>query len=285
MNRFLDAFDSEDKADGQQQRGFSLVEILVVVAVMAIVGLATATMIMTQQREVRALSEKLLALETQTQLNHVLFNSEYCGCLFSGRTFDPVTGNFSPGLNGIPDGFPSTVVPNPCVPTSSLIVPPVGGKFTGRNIEVKSLSIQDVVLQSPGNYVGKIVVELLHDRDTDKLVREIRPIESPIAFQVDTVSGTPTARPFLACSGASSGITQSKTATSLAPSNAYNEVSCPVGYRLTSCHADVTSGDGQSKQYQQKINYTGAPGGPLTGCNANMSDSSDNYVLVAICVK
>lgn len=274
----------------EQRRGFSLIEVLVVIAIISIIGLATASMIVTQQREVRGLSEKLLALEIQTQLNHVLFNSDFCNCLFRNQSFNTVSLQFDPGLVSIPDGYPpppppAPPVPNPCNPTASLIVPPAGGKFPGRNVEVKSLDVTDIVQQSPGNYVGKIKVELLHDRDTDKLVREIRPIESPIAFQVDVASGAPTARPFLACSGNISGITVSRVEKSLNPSSGYNEVFCAPGFRLTSCYAEVISSDGQSLQFQQRITYTSAPGGPVTGCNANMPDGDDNYRLVAICVK
>ena len=262
------------------QTGFSLIELMLAVGISSILALVFGTMFANQNREMQAMSQKFLKVELETQLKNVLIKSDYCGCIFNSMNFDTTAGSehFNSPLNSIPDSF---TAPAPsCNPSSNFLIPPVGSSLSGTTIQISKIELTDIVAQGGGDYTGNISVDL----DAGTLVRGLKSIKSPIAFSVDQASGTPTTRPFAGCASAGSAFSASLVQRS-AFANGPVSSNCPAGYKLTQCHAEITSNDGQSLMFANHVSYT-STGGSLTGCSANMTDGGgDTYQLVLICVK
>ena len=64
-----------------------------------------------------------------------------------------------------------------------------------------------------------------------------------------------------------------------------NSATCPVGYLLTQCLAETNTGDGQSLLFEQHFIFTTDASGNTVGCSSTMSDSADQYRIVAICLQ
>lgn len=69
--------------------GMSIIEVLVAAAIMSVVGMAFMTMISSQQKETRALSEKLAQLDMQKLLIASLANGSICTAELASNTFNP----------------------------------------------------------------------------------------------------------------------------------------------------------------------------------------------------
>lgn len=181
----------------RSNRGYSLIEILVSVAILTTVSFGFMTMVSGQQREIRAMDEKLEIQDVARVLQNHMSVDSFCGCLLRGRTFDTsqplATWDFN--IATIPSIFsqPIPAPPAPCAPVGTL-VPGAGGTIPNSKLVVNSLLATEMVDLGGGTYTAALYV----DFDKDNLVRSRKPIKVPIKFTVDMTVPGPT-RPFLAC--------------------------------------------------------------------------------------
>jgi prepilin-type N-terminal cleavage/methylation domain-containing protein len=179
------------------QAGFSLIEIMVSVAIMAVIASALTSMIVSQQREVRALTEKMLVIDLETQLRNTLLRPGFCGCLFRGSTLNTLTSplSLSLGFASIPSAFNPLipVFPTPCAPMPGGVLAAKGAKVSGSSIKVADILLKNVVDLGGGNYSGELSVTL----DSSTLIRPLKDVKTMIFI---AVGGTnPAAKDFLNC--------------------------------------------------------------------------------------
>lgn len=163
-------------------QGFSLIEVLVSVAVMGVISFAMMEMIQQQNKSIRILSEKLAVKDLEISLKSLVSNNNFCGCLFKNINFDVAGKKLSNKLASIPDGFGTT---GACNATTSLLIPPVGQKIGSSQMEIAAIEVVDVVDQGNGNYTAKLSVEIA----PSSLVMPLQPAVTPIAFNIDTATG------------------------------------------------------------------------------------------------
>lgn len=178
--------------------GFALLEVIVFASVLSFSFLAISNMVLSQNKEIKSMYEKMLGLEVKQRIQNVLSNSNFCGCLFRGKTFDTtnLSNAFTPALSSIPMGFsqPLPVPPSPCTSDPTKIVE-VGHLIAGSTLGVSSIGLIDLVDQGGGIYSGNIEVGF----DLATLTRAIRPVLVPVIFKVDLGAGVASSRPFLSC--------------------------------------------------------------------------------------
>lgn len=185
------------------QSGNSLIQVMVATAVMSVLALGIASMISTQNKEVKSLSEKLLTKEIETQLKNLISNSDYCNCLLRGKSFNTTPGSLgivpADQITRIKAGYstgPSDAVP--CTALAEDLIPPAGAALPSSTMAVNSVQIDNMSQIAPANYKADITVVLTGH------IRALKPIKTAIQFSIDPLIGTPTNRPFIGCAGSPS---------------------------------------------------------------------------------
>jgi len=79
----------ETKFVKDKSSGFSIVEVLVALAIMSVVTMGMMTLITNQTTEIKGIDEKMALQGVQTQVSNVLSSPAFCGCFIgTTRTFD-----------------------------------------------------------------------------------------------------------------------------------------------------------------------------------------------------
>lgn len=181
------------------QSGFSIIEVLVAVGITSVVSLALITLIVDQNKEIKNLSNKLQARDTEISLKNVFTSTSFCGCVFKALTFNQQTKQFNQNLISLPSNY--TNVPadanTPCA-IGGVLIPAVGKKIPGTDLTVAAIDVSNINEVTPGSsfYTGKISVNFANIN----LDRTIKPISANISFRVDTSSGLASARKLSTCS-------------------------------------------------------------------------------------
>ncbi len=96
--------------------GNSLIQIVISIGLMSILAVIFASMMESQNKQVKILSEKLLMQEIETSIRSVFLNEDYCSCLFRNKTFDTGNKTWSSGITSLPNSFTNVpVFPNACI--------------------------------------------------------------------------------------------------------------------------------------------------------------------------
>jgi len=142
-----------------KERGFSLVEVLVATAIIMIVTLGLASLFSTQNKEMRAIQDKMSALDLESTVKMIIKNEPYCGCLFKGMTFNSALKTW----NNFPNGMPSSY--NPACNPGSTDIFKVGAKIPASQVEVTSFSMKDIseVVAGSGSYIGHLDIAFSTD--------------------------------------------------------------------------------------------------------------------------
>lgn len=174
------------------RKGFSLIELMVVVGVMSVSVLGIMSMMDNQNKKINFLTEKFEIQDTKTILSGLVGENSFCTCLLGGKTMDTVTGVLNPGIASVPLSFT-----NPgCTPSALKIIPSVGSKLSdSSNIEIASVKILPAteVVTGTGKYLAQLEVKF------SNTIRSTRPLTVPVFYKIDSLAGDPTARPFLTC--------------------------------------------------------------------------------------
>jgi type II secretory pathway pseudopilin PulG len=187
----------------KNERGYSLIEIMVSAGLMMIIALGAASLISSQNREMQSVTERLKLSELKTSVSQVLSNSTFCSCFFRGRTFDTTTNQWSPAISSIPEAYTAVpAFPGACTASGVQVVPTVGQLIPGSSVlRVATLQVVNPVEVAfgTGNYTAKINVTV------NGSIRSMRGVESAFVFNIDPAGGVATARPFISCSGGAGG--------------------------------------------------------------------------------
>lgn len=187
----------------KNQSGMSIIEVIAAAGIMSVIGLSMVTMMVNEQKEVKALSEKLVAKDIEVTVKNIMTSSNYCGCLFRGNSFNSVSLSFNKSLNSIPSSY--TVVPPavnvPCTPDGTYAVPALGASLGDSKVKVSGIGFSDIKEITPGG--GLYSANLKIDFDPGNLVRPLKSVKSAFFFRLDTASGAPSSRPLATCSSVS----------------------------------------------------------------------------------
>ncbi len=199
-------------------KGFTIIEVIVAAGLSSILILGLLRLIENQNKVVKALDEKMYATGIESQLKIAMTKASYCECLFRGKTIDlsdPSNPTWNQSLTSLPLAFshPIPVPPTACTPTTELLVPSAGQKFSGTTIKVFNVAVVDMNSLGSGSYFANL--EIQFDRST--LIRPIKNLKIPFSFNVDLFSGTTAARPVIDCG------------TSEAAVKIVNSSACPAG--------------------------------------------------------
>lgn len=166
-------------------RGMSLVEVLVSLGITVILMSATASMFVTQQRENRALNQKLEMVDLKNQIMQAFQNSSTCTWQIQGKTFN---------TSGVTSTNPSSTSidlvelrhgPN----SSSLLLAKTNSTLPGSqsNLKVASIRFNNILATgNPDEYKGHFEITFMDS----SLSRPMRPTIIP---QVIQATGSPTA--------------------------------------------------------------------------------------------
>lgn len=235
----------------ESQRGFSIVELLVVVGVMGFIALAVSQMLVNQFRETRSLKEVLALRELETQIRQAFVRPDYLSCLLRGRTLDttvtPVVWNTPVAQFPVAYQMPAPAMPTACTAVGGNIVES-GAALPGEtSIQIASVTMGDTISMGSGNYSATFLIQ----PDAASLVRGLRAIRVPIDFRVDVAAGSANARPFLSASGSSPTAAGALSVIELkcqyAPGSPCPPPGCPAGWTDVGISSVITA-------------YAGAPG-------------------------
>jgi hypothetical protein len=175
-----------------------------------------------QFKEVKALNERVYASDLSAQLKTMLANTEYCGCIFRGFTFNTISKSWNDGLNNIPVAFTAVPsFPTPCTASTLDLVPAVGGQLNPQfPARIANISVVDIfeLIPNSGNYTANILVEFNNG------TRALKPVRSPLSFTVDTTTNGPSNRPFAGCRSTQMDFGTPSVITLAVPRNSSNAV-------------------------------------------------------------
>ena len=164
----------------------------------SVIALGVAQMMSDQNKEVKALSEKLLTKELELQMKNVFANSDYCNCAFAGKTFDmtPATpviaaaDQFTRLVNGYSAPTPT------CTAVGGDFIPTVGTAVPGSTMTIGSIGLGGLTQVSPGVYKADLSVGF------NNSIRRMKSIKTNVQFSINMAGGVATARPFNGCGSA-----------------------------------------------------------------------------------
>lgn len=177
---------------------------MVVAGISSIIALGVASIISNQNKEIKAIGEKLATKELELQLKNMLSNPDYCNCLLRNKKFNTIAGSeaivVADQITSLKTGYstgPLDAVP--CTAIATDFVPPAGSNIPDSTMKVGSVGLTNMTLVSPATYKADLQVNFT------ATVRAIKPIKTSLQFTINPTGGTgPTDRPFVACSSTSS---------------------------------------------------------------------------------
>lgn len=175
----------------KDQRGQSLIQVVIGAGIMGIVVMGAMTMVTYQTRETKALAEVLAAMDLQKVLVATIADGDVCHHILnhpSQRTFDSTS--VSPTN---PQVLQVNRIPASTNATAPSVVE-VGAKASSYSSSLEVSEIRLDIKEGAGNvYLADWVV----DFDSSKTVRQVRPVTVSARLVVDR--STPTATRIIAC--------------------------------------------------------------------------------------
>ncbi len=218
-------------------KGQSLVQVLVGIGLTAIMAAVFASLITSQQKETRALKEALGAMDLQKVVIAALADGSVCQYILNNPTrltFDSTA---------LTPTTPQTMTPS--LPLYTIVqggIPgpvaaQVGQEASGFSNTLFISNIKLEILSGSGdNYIGQWKVEF----DSARTIRPIRPLAVGTIIQTDP--GTPTAKTIASCQGAGGG--SSNFAVESGTLNHGQVIPLPVGFTDAQCRWIVSMDSG-----------------------------------------
>ncbi|RYZ79893.1 MAG: type II secretion system protein, partial [Proteobacteria bacterium] len=210
-------------------RGFSLIETLISIAIVATLSIALLSILDTQNKELGSISDKLAVKDLESFSQKILSSSKNCGCIMQGKHLNVSTLRWSnPEFLSLQAAF---IDLNGCVPTGPPMVEV--GKQIGSSPRVVPESIKIGQAQPLNRTLGEYAANLEIQFDQKKLLRSIKPISITLALKVDPASGA-----FMNCAVTGSFIPQCRIVRQVGPPPHY--------IAIARCNSDeyVMSGGG-----------------------------------------
>ena len=170
--------------------GFSLVSVLIVVGIVGMTFAGTLSLITTQQKEGDAVKQQLAKASVKYALLQTLKNPDSCLCQFNSIPSTPLTintDNAKPGEAG--DEITFTKVTTGCGLNSEVIAQ--AGMNVGAGLKIQSVKVSEIMeTPIPLEYSGNLVVTY----SLNSLVYSVKPTSIPLILTIQTLTGSPTAR-------------------------------------------------------------------------------------------
>lgn len=195
------------------QKGMSLIQVMVAVGIMGIVASGFASLITNMQTEQRFLQQKSDALLAQTMIDlHILKNQSNCTQSLKGYPFNPA----SPPTHIVIDDLVSW---NPITSTEEAIVRTGASPHVNQGILAGSITLANFTDLGGGTFTGIMSIRFLSD------ARPMKPYEFLQAFnvvggQIDSCGYAPSTAPSI--------VTLLREQEQLYPAN-----SCPNGWKVS----------------------------------------------------
>ncbi len=185
--------------------GFSLVEMLVLIGLLSIIALISASLINNLNRELKAVEQRADSLNLRGTLEVTLASLPICSCLMSSfaAPFDPTATSTA-----------VSEIKSSCAAGASTIIK-AGQLVDGTQLTVNQIALENIEQLGPDLYKGQIKVNYLK---TDMNIRQIKPITMGVQFKTGSGSNP---KIIVACFG-------------VGVSSGFNEFtgSCPSGQFL-----------------------------------------------------
>lgn len=208
-------------------KGFSLIEIMVSIGIMSIVTLGISSMISTQNKQIKVMTEKLSTNELSARLKLTMGSQNYCSCLFRGLTFDETTKTWSSAVNSFPESFTTIpAFPAACTASATMIAAP-NMNVSNTSLKIDHVNLTNVLEMPPGSghYIGDFVFSF------KDFIMKPRDVVIPIEFAVDLWTGTSANRSFDSCT--ISGSNHATLSNCAWEAYGCGMLSCPSGKVLT----------------------------------------------------
>lgn len=185
-------------------RGNTLIQVVIASGMMVVIGLGVMGMISNQNKEVGALSEKILVNELESQVKNMFSNNDYCACLLRGKTFNTTLGSEAivagDQLTQLPSGYSTGPLDaTPCTVNSDNTIPISGTTLPNSKMIVGTVGIGNMKILSPANYKADVLVTFTNT------VRALKGMKIGIQFAINPALNTITNRPFVSCTTPTSG--------------------------------------------------------------------------------
>lgn len=181
----------------KNQKGFSIIELVMVSSILTVISLGIVTLLTTQSREAKSFQERINRNELNNHLQLLLANSSYCGCMMRGRTVNTVANTFNGVFTNVRSSYnqPPPAYPAACTAVGGNLLP----NASNLGFDVTSIRVDSLSNLGGGNYLGIFTVNF----DFNDTIKALVPITIPFGLQVNTTAGTPTTRPVIGCSAIS----------------------------------------------------------------------------------
>lgn len=218
------------------QKGFGLIELLIAVGIMAIIATGMASMLTSQQRETKALSEALAKLDLEKLLIATLADGKICNAELAPSAFN---GNVAKTINASnPTAAKNSVINLSSIHASDAPTAPILiDKITPASPMANTLMINNIQFTNfvstgnPNEFSTDLVISFLGT------IRALKPIILKTTVTVNSL--TPTTQ-VIACSSSSSSAVLSGSTCGMKDTygmfalrlcNGFNpRVGCPSGY-------------------------------------------------------
>ena len=177
----------------KNERGLNLIEVMVAAAVVAIVMLGFTQMITYQQRETRALSEKLAVLDFQGLMAKVLASGNVCRFNLTDTAIPANPGNPQKFIDALPAAISLARLHSSTVGSPPPVLASVGSPFN-QTMSVQSISIDNISKIAQKQYTAQLQVNFSGG------VRAIRPAALSIVLQTDGGGANPGQETITDCS-------------------------------------------------------------------------------------
>lgn len=163
--------------------GFSLIEIIVVCAIMSVVSLGFASMIYNSNKELKYVETKMEAIQLKNQFLQAMTNDQYCACAFRNFTVDTAANK----LTAQPVSFSNSYDPVTCNPVGGAPIFQTNSQVPSSRLFLGAIRVDNILPDmNPGDYRARVVIPI--DQAASNLNRQIKDLEFPIRFTVNTAA-------------------------------------------------------------------------------------------------
>ena len=163
-------------------KGITIMETLISIGLASIIGLGMASMVVSQNKEVVGLTEKLVIKDLESRLQKAILVDNFCSCLFRSSK---VSGGMliNPPVS-IPGGYnqPIPNVPAACTAAGTSMVPTAGNYIPESKIKIASIGYSNLVRIGTNQYSANIDIKF----DTSTAVRAIKGIKGSFVFTANS---------------------------------------------------------------------------------------------------
>ena len=252
--------------------GFSLIEVLVSIGVLAIVMTGTMSYMSNQQKETKALAENLDRQDLKYVMESLMSDGSICSFEIEDSLGDPIINAST--LKTAPPKFSLPQIHRSMTGTGTFIE---AGKAYNDNPNFKIASIELSNFQDVANNPDMFMADFVVNLDQAYLVRPLKPVRVSALLLSDSTTPT-TSKKIIGCIGG--GNSQNVIAAAKAAAATSASLVCPPPAPLLALPTTINVGPADCKTYT-----SGSPGGCpaatpyITGCSLTDLGSKGSFTV------